>query len=527
MYKCKNKIWIENIKELFCDSKILPIGCLSLECKINSITRFVFILFILILVIFDIKKSLIFLSISLILIIIYYYIFKNKKNNIDSKENYMYQKQNNNTPYSMGNNGYASKHRGIVRENNNDIEIIMERPTSGRFCNDEVHFAFNDEDYISINQKLVGPPNPKTLIPPVIIPPSHDLSYWKANNLVTHSSVNDQLQIDNYKSGYQVSTCCGDTDGIDTMSIERFLNKDKLYKTTNPKINKQKSTYSGGVGYNKSYLKTDVITKENLNYKYDTGNNRYLSNEKNLQENYVEPSYKVKPNKSGEVNISCGYNPENINVGLQSNYPAGNCEKDPIFTRYNTNLRTQTIQPGIYDVNQINEPINSNIGISFDQQFEPLSVKTYNNGDVLYTEHDPRLYNEVIEPIEETVNESNVYDPRFSGYGTSYRSYTDDLLGNTKYFYDDINAVRMPNYITRNKIDFLPVGDSYGPMKNEHGNEYNSIIRDMANDAWTRNSLEFRSGLQQSLMRKRNAEMWQNREFPKNTRSQRMLGSKF
>jgi hypothetical protein len=140
----------------------------------------------------------------------------------------------------------------------------------------------------------------------------------------------------------------------------------------------------------------------------------------------------------------------------------------------------------------------------------------------MYTEHDPRLVDEIIEPIEENVNESNVYDPRFSGYGTSYRSYTDDVLGNTKFFYDDINAVRMPNYVARSKIDFLPMADTYGPMSNANGNEYNSIIRNLANDAWTRNSLEFRSGLQQSLMRKRNAELWQKRQFPKYTSSQRM-----
>ena len=165
--------------------------------------------------------------------------------------------QNNN--YSMGKNGFASKHRGIVNKNN---DLIMERPTAFRFCNDEVPFKFNDEKYISINQKLVGPPNPKTLIPPVIVPPSHDLSYWKANNLITHSHVNEKLQIDNYQSGYQVSTCCGNTDNIDTMSIEQFLDKDKSYQTTNPQINKSRSNYKG-ILYDKSYLYGDSQSKNN------------------------------------------------------------------------------------------------------------------------------------------------------------------------------------------------------------------------------------------------------------------------
>ena len=164
------------------------------------------------------------------------------------------------------------------------------------------------------------------------------------------------------------------------------------------------------------------------------------------------------------------------------------------------------------------------MGISFTQQFEPLTVKSQNN-NITFTQHDPRIFqNDIIEPVEETVNESNVYDPRFSGYGTSYRSYTDDLLGQTKFYYDDIDSVRMPNYITRNKLDFLPYADTYGPMKNESGLDYTNRIRDMAQDSWTENSIAFRTGLQQSLMRKRNSEMWQNRNMPKSNGAPRILG---
>jgi hypothetical protein len=244
----------------------------------------------------------------------------------------------------------------------------------------------------------------------------------------------------------------------------------------------------------------------------------------NIKENYEIPHvFEIKPNESGQVNISCGYNPEQLfQAGLPTNYPAGNCEKNPIYKQYNDNLFTETIQPGVYTRNQINEPINSNIGISFTQQFEPVTCKTNNRGDVMYTEHDPRIFdNDIIEPVEETVNESNVYDPRFSGYGTSYRAYTDNNIGQTRFYYDDINSIRMPNYIARSKIDFLPFADTYGPMKNENGNEYNSIIKGLADDAWTRNSIEFRTGIQQSLMRKRNAEGWQQRMSPINTSNQR------
>ena len=176
---------------------------------------------------------------------------------------------------------------------------------------------------------------------------------------------------------------------------------------------------------------------------------------------------------------------------------------------------TQTIQPGVYSYNEVDEPLNSNIGISFNQQIGPITVELDENEDsVTYVQHDPRLFEETIEPYVETVNESNVYDPRFSGYGTSYRAYTDDNIGQTRFYYDDIDAIRMPNYITRSNIDFMKAADTYGPMENEHGNKYNSIIRNLANDKYLESALTFRTGLQESAMRKMNANRWQQRQAP-------------
>ena len=61
------------------------------------------------------------------------------------------------------------------------------------------------------------------------------------------------------------------------------------------------------------------------------------------------------------------------------------------FKNYNENLFTQTIQPGVYTRSEINEPINSNIGISFDQQFLPTTYEI-DDKNILYTKHDPRVF---------------------------------------------------------------------------------------------------------------------------------------
>ena len=117
------------------------------------------------------------------------------------------------------------------------------------------------------------------------------------------------------------------------------------------------------------------------------------------------------------------------------------------------------------------------------------------------------------------ITEYNIYDPRFSGYGTSYRAYTDKDLGQTKFYYDDINAIRMPNYLVRSNIDFAQYADTYGPLsdKNKHGSVYTNNIRALAQDSFLRSSIEQRESLSESLMRKRNGELWQTRKYPMRT----------
>ena len=175
-----------------------------------------------------------------------------------------------------------------------------------------------------------------------------------------------------------------------------------------------------------------------------------------------------------------------------------------------------TFSIDIFTYNEIIEPINSNIGISFNQQFNPLTSFADKHG-VNYIEHDPLSFSkESKKEHVETAAEYNMYDPRFTGYGTSYRSYNDNNLGQTKFYYDDVNSIRMPNYITRTNIDFALYADSYGPLsdKNKNGNINTHNIRQLAQDSFLNANIEQRESLSESLMRKRNSELWQLRKYP-------------
>ena len=229
----------------------------------------------------------------------------------------------------------------------------------------------------------------------------------------------------------------------------------------------------------------------------------------------------TRPNQPGWVNTECGYNPNQIKVGLPSNLPMGNCSQDPRMTQFNENLFTQIVTPGVYSNSQVNQPINSNIGISFQQQFEPTTISRDEYG-IHYTLHDPRIIEPSMDnmkpnnPNHDNPNYDNVYDPRFYGYGTSYRSYMEPVTGQPRFLYDDINAIRMPNYVTRSKVDHLPFADSYGPMQpnEENGNIHTPHMHALAQDAFMRDSLQFRDDLSEARMRKINAEHWQRRQSP-------------
>ena len=132
--------------------------------------------------------------------------------------------------------------------------------------------------------------------------------------------------------------------------------------------------------------------------------------------------------------------------------------------------------------------------------------------------HDPRIIEPATTVLKQPrqATESDIYDPRLSGYGTSYRSYTDELTGQTRFFYDDVNAIRMPNYIVRSEIDNEPYADAYGPLQkgNEYGNRLTKDIRKLTHDSWFNNTNNFRADLQERLMRKNNANTWQRRQSP-------------
>ena len=401
-----NTTWFQGLSNLFCSKDLLPLSSMTLEQQINAITRSVIIIFVIIMI-FDVKCAIVFLTVSIIFIILLYYL---QRSSMTTKEEPFENKPD------PEDNSINPKYQVPPKPKVNYYYDYDNQPKKPFFCNDEV----DQFKTISMNQRLAGKANPKTLIPPVVITPSHD-DNWRATNLtIKNNNSNRESVKDLVASGY--------------ISVSDIIDPDQ------PQINE---------GYS-----------------------------------LERPQRKQK------------------------------------IAFLERNLNTQTIQPGVYYQPEELEPISKNMGIT-ETQRQRVPVKSVDNGDIYYNEYNTSARFKKVE--ESVVGPEDIYDPRFTGYGTSYRSYYDDFVGQPRFYYDDVNAMRMPNYVIRSKVDHLDFSDHYGPMDDNYGIN-NDEMREMVNQSFLDNSLSFRNDLQERLMRKRNAEMAYIRQFPKRTSGQRMLG---
>jgi hypothetical protein len=202
----------------------------------------------------------------------------------------------------------------------------------------------------------------------------------------------------------------------------------------------------------------------------------------------------------------------------------------------------QDIQPKIYSWAVEQTPINSNVGISYNPQIPPrvldqvYSKEGQYGAYPLYTRIDPQLvrtdgtagelannptrtnwsaeYSNWVPPPG-TINFENIYDPRFTSYGDPYRSYSDINLGQVQYYYSDVDAYTMPNFISRSNVDFM----EYRTPQNQIWPEYERTasadqVKPFVESQYAADNLFFREDLMEHQMSKRNRELWQLRQAP-------------
>jgi hypothetical protein len=441
--------------------------------QIMSVARLILVLF-LIMILFRFPYKLLFLLISFVLLLIYYKMNRPVEHYgpvgyaVEPVPKVRWDK------VSYGSDNFVFSRNGDLRRTQINTLFLRDNPSlvdlnqTSTWCPPHNTPLEPNLHYVSPNQKLVGSANPKTLIQPIIYPPIYGKDITSLNDFIVPMAINDYKRQELFQNGYVT---------------EEFTNE------IHP------STYEPYIPNNPPPAVLPTMS----------------SNDENT-ESFVPPEYGYG---SGLIDQACAKNdPENLYYNMPINYNSSRCEKTDEMAAYNDQIFTSTVVPHVYDRIQVNQPdaVSSNLGISFQQQFLPTQAETMPNGDVVWTEYasdrlpNPPLPDSIMEPTP-----SNVYDPRLTGYGTESRSYWDEFIGQPRYYYDDVDAVRQPNYITRNMIDTQTFGTKVGVPDSAYST---FELREKTNQSYIDNTTQHRTELQQRLMHKNNARRWQIRQAP-------------
>lgn len=380
-------------------------------------------------------------------------------------------------------------HSNIYRQWNQEVQPKNNvNQGAGVWCHPDQEL---DTVTASLNQKLTGLANPKTLVQPMISMPIYDNDLWKSSDFMVPRGVNDQRRQELWQNGY-------------------IIDDITQYVRDNYKHSKE------------SYVQED--TQESYDQTQTCMDSSNLSNYRNDRMNPAPGTLQTYSTlqKQQPFLTEFGYYPDNLENNIPTNIPAGRCDKRSELDEYNKNIYTSTIQPGVYTTSQVNQPdtMMQNMGISYTQPFLPTYSSLVNRADgddsqgTLFTQYDPKFapQYQCKDPPNKAIPEDTIYDPRFQSYGTSYRSYVDELTGQPRFFYDDIDVQRRNKFITRNKLDWEPFGLQNGPQDRE---QYSNMeVRELAQNAFLDNALSHRTDLQERLMRKSNERQWQLKKMP-------------
>lgn len=472
-----NYFWLENISILFNISEgIIPNSLMTFENQLNALSRLVIILFF-ILYFYKFSYDIHFLIMGLTLIIMSFFSYKYYFNKLISEKKNMieyYGKvdsvlENPKIDWNYPSFNFVNNIDSIYHKNNDLYNLqIKDSSVSNAWCPSNQSI---DKTY-SLNHSLVGNANPKTFVRPIIPNPIYDADTWLLNDFVIPTGINDQKRQELYQNGYT------------------SINQNKQ----NPII---ENFQLNNIPINNVY--NNQMNEIQQNYRYN-------------QNNYNKPS--------SLMDLSCGYHPVNLDYNLPINYNSTECQRTNDMKEYNKNLFSIPIQPNIYTSSQINQPYSSmyNLGISETEPFPPVrTLYDSKNNNYIYQEYIPSVQNKDISSSYQNkeISRNEIYDPRLTGYGTSYRSYIDEMTGQPRFYYDDINQQTQPNYISRNNLDIYSFAPQTGAIGNSNINGYE--MRDMANNNYMNNQLQFRTELQQRLMHKNNNREWQQRQAPIST----------
>jgi len=433
-----------------------------------------------------------------------------------------------------------------------------------------------------------GPPNPKTMVPPVMSNRLNDFDAWNDSVSAVKSGINTQRIVNiepflsigntpdptniwrhpNNSNNNEPFLSIGNTpdptnrwrhsnnsnnEGI--MSSTTFLENANNIKERGTDVIQNALQYIGG-GRSEGFTQSKDVDAQ----RSALGNVDAFSNP-NLRSNLIVPSnsevaLKNADYRSGFKNSlmgNTGYDTMGYSINPNQFQQSSNLSLRDYGKQgpgpldlYKNDIHTSRIQPGMSYRNDFVEPINDNIGISYLPEYQYVE-KTHrdvadgdgylnNDTNVTFTRIDPQLVRDNesknrreenptrnswsqkysnLEAAPGTVAESDIYDPRLTGAGDGYRSYVDQQLGQVRYYYGDVDAIRQPNYIVRSKIDNFDFATPMGAVLPDYiRTPLEKNARGLAETQFMRDTIEHRESLMGSQMKKINTNSWQRRYAP-------------
>ncbi len=521
MYQCDRRFWLENPPNLLCDYTLLPTDSMSTGSKLNAISRLAIFLT-LYLHLVNSKFMWVFLILSLIAIVCLYYYQRETMKTVEpfqfTNQTYRSTQRAYGPPPTPAEAtaimldaltpsiGTAVVGPNPMKVRNETIKMLDEVNANARTkpftdaCTWESMPA-GTAGYQSRFENMYKGSDPRTLVPPNITPRLWDNDAWDRGDLYQPSYLNTKRAFDMINSGYLPE----DTPGCAYLTAKTIIPADTDYKwnlvhdfsdenhmysyKTIGDLGKVQSieprtlSLDNTIGKDKDIQMT-LESKAVENYKKGCNTCAQPSVVENFQPNTYQTSSmnsKKAPNSmasydtsypatvgsvySGDLLARCGYDRDNLMYNIPVNTSVGGCDQRPEMASYNEALYSIAVQPDVYYRSQIQEPIGSNIGISFNQTLPITTQVKTSDGSTTLTNVDPRsfkVFDEAVERHDDAIDVSDIYDTRDTGYGPAYRGYVHELTGQPRWYYKDIDDIQRNSYISFNDIDILEKADKRG-----------------------------------------------------------------
>lgn len=212
------EFWVDNIFHLFSSQQIIPKSKDPFCEQMNCLTRFVILFFVVTAFITNRFPAFFFLF-SIMLLIILYYSFQQFEHQKEfygdvptvtepipkipwyspSRE-FVFTDNQDNPRTRCQSNGIPNRSQILLPHNAVNPQFI-DSGQSSAWCPQDADIIRS----IDQNQRLAGPPNPKTLVRPVIPTPIYEFDTWRPNDFVIPRDINDQKRQELYDNGYMPS----------------------------------------------------------------------------------------------------------------------------------------------------------------------------------------------------------------------------------------------------------------------------------------------------------------------------------